>query len=128
MSHIFEDIFLGLLSSNIVEHGMDMIIELAPMFTKWHILNDENSFNDDDDELIESKKGIIDIGGITITNDSEILTDDVEGSNETPSLNVERALVHLCFLMQNVINECKQEGVALCDHAISYLWVLESDI
>ncbi len=71
--------------------------------------------------LLKVKKGIIDIGGITITNDSEILTDDVEGSNEIPSLNVERTLVHLCFLMQNVINECKQEGVALCDHAISYL-------
>ncbi len=96
----------------------------------WHISNDEDSFNDDDDELIESKKGIIDINGITITNDSEILIDDVEGSNEIPSLNVpmERALVHLCFLMQNVINECKQEGTTLCDHATSHLWVLESNI
>jgi len=27
LSHIFDDVFLGLLSSNMMEHGMDMIVE-----------------------------------------------------------------------------------------------------
>jgi hypothetical protein len=38
-----------------------------------HILNDGDSFNHSDDEFVEGEEGIIDIGGITITNESEFL-------------------------------------------------------
>jgi hypothetical protein len=40
--------------------------------------------------FIESEEGIIDIGDIIITNDNQVLVDDVEGSNEDSSSNVVR--------------------------------------
>jgi len=68
------------------------------MFVNWqHISNDGNSFNDSDNEFIEGEEGIINIGGITITNENEFTMDNVGGSNEDSSSNVpmERDIIRL---------------------------------
>ncbi len=71
---------------------------LATVFANWQDISDDgNSFNDGDNEFIEGEEGIIDIGGITITNENEFNMDNVGGSNEDSSSNVpmERAIVRL---------------------------------
>lgn len=84
---------------NIVKHGMDLHVEgwLPCLQNRQHISDDGNSFNDGDNEFIKGEKGIIDIGGITITNENEFTMDNVGGSNENSSSNVpmERAIVCL---------------------------------
>ncbi len=78
-----------------------------------HISNDGDVSNHSDDEFIEGEEGIIDIGGITTTNESEFPMDGVGGSNEDPSSNVsmEKALACLSLTMQEIIEGCKQGGV-----------------
>ncbi len=74
-----------------------------------HISNDGDISN----HIDESEEGIIDIGHITTTNESEFPMDGVGGSNEDPSSNVsmETTLAHFCLTMQEIIEECKQGGV-----------------
>ncbi len=68
-----------------------------------HISNNGDIFNQSDDEFIEGEEGIIDIGGITTTNESEFPMDGAGGSNEDPSANasMEKSLVRLSLTMHH---------------------------
>jgi hypothetical protein len=72
-----------------------------------NILNDGDSFNDNDDELIEGKEGIIDVGDILTINENEFTMDGVGRSNGNPRSNVlmEKNLFHLGLTMKKITKE-----------------------
>jgi hypothetical protein len=100
---------------------------LGYMFTNpQHIPNDMESNDDDEDEHLESDDGIMEFDGIMYMEQNDLLMGAIIGFNDkiNSSTPMERALAQLVITMQDIINECKEGDVTLCEHATSHMKVL----
>ncbi len=104
---------------------------LGHMFANpWHILNDIESNDDDENEHLEGDDGIMEFDGLMNMEQNDLPMDAIVRSNDTinSSTPMERALAQLVTTMQEITNECKKGDVTLCEHATSHMRVLACNI
>jgi hypothetical protein len=95
-----------------------------------HIPNDMESNDDDENEHLEGDGEIIKFDGFKSMEQSDFPMGVIVGSSDTinSSTPMERALAQLVITMQEIINECKEGDVTLCEHATSHMRILACNI
>jgi hypothetical protein len=95
-----------------------------------HIPNDMESNDDDEDEHFEGDDGIMEFDGLMNMEQNDLPMGAIIGSNDTiNSLTpMETTFAQLVTTMQEIINECKEGDVTLCEHATSHMRVLSCNI
>ncbi len=96
----------------------------------WHIVDDMESNDDDEDEHLEGDDGIMEFDGLMNMEQNDLPMGAIVGSNDTinSSTPMERALPQLVTIMQNITNEWKEGDVTFCEHATSHMRVLPCNI
>jgi hypothetical protein len=86
-------------------------------------LNDEN-------EHLEGDGGIMEFDGLRSMEQSDFPMGAIVGSSDriNSSTSMEKILTQLVIIMQEIINECKEGDVTLCEHATSHMRVLACNI
>jgi hypothetical protein len=88
-----------------------------------HIPDDMESNDDDEDEHLEGDDGIMDFDGLMNMEQSDLPMVAIVGFNDTinSSTLMETTFTQLVTIMQEIINECEKDDVALCEHATSHI-------
>jgi len=72
----------------------------------------------------------MEFNGITTMEQNDLPMHAIIGFNDTinSSTPMERALAQLFITMEEIINECKEGDVTLCEHATSHMRVMACNI
>jgi hypothetical protein len=88
-------------------------------------------FNDDDEnEQLESDDGIMEFDGLNSMEQSDRPMGAIVRFSDTinSSSPMERVFAQLVTTMQEIIHECKEGDVIICEHATSHMKILACNI
>jgi hypothetical protein len=122
-------ISLKKISFNITGHGMDMIMEvLSPCLRTVPIYNEFDDEKIDEDHFEEP--WVVDMCELMTSDDTSPNVEKEKDHNQlsNSSTPMEKTLVQMGDIMQEIINEAKKGGLQLIDHTTSLLRVITTNV